>query len=144
MSALALAGLVLASLVGPAWPFRATVVVLGAANGVFSIAAIGSMMRLASTGTDSREGMRMGLWGAAQAVAFGIGGMVGTGASDLAHVVFGSAGAAYATVFAFEGGLFLAAAWLAAGIDAPDRSKDNGPRLAQGPHPIRLGEAVGA
>jgi BCD family chlorophyll transporter-like MFS transporter len=117
---------------------------LGVANGVFSIAAIGSMMRLASAGPDSREGMRMGLWGAAQAVAFGVGGMVGTGASDLAHVVFGSAGAAYATVFAFEAGLFVAAAWLAAGIDGAERSKEGGPRLAAASHPTRLGEAVGA
>ena len=30
-----------------------------------------------------REGVRMGLWGAAQAVAFGLGGILGTAASDL-------------------------------------------------------------
>ena len=116
LSACALGGLVAASLVGPAWPFRATVLLLGAANGVFSIAAIGSMMRLAGHGAEDREGTRMGLWGAAQAVAFGLGGLVGTGASDLARWLLGAPEWSYASVFAFEALLFVAAAWLAAGI----------------------------
>jgi MFS transporter, BCD family, chlorophyll transporter len=113
-SALALLGLVAAGFIGPAWPFKATVFTLGVANGAFSIAAIATMMRLAGEGRASREGVRMGLWGAAQAVAFGLGGLVGTGASDLARWLIGSPGAAYATVFAFEALLFVAAAVLAA------------------------------
>ena len=120
-SALALAGLVMASMVGPAWPLAATVFLLGAANGAFSIAAIGSMMRLASQGRERREGTRMGLWGAAQAVAFGLGGLLGTGASDLARWLLGSPAAAYGSVFAFEALLFVVAAVLALRIDA---SKD--------------------
>lgn len=112
-SALALAGLVMAGLSNGAWPFRATVFLMGVSNGAFSIAAIGSMMSLASQGRDSREGVRMGLWGAAQAVAFGMGGLVGTGASDLAHWWFGAPGVAYSAVFAFEAVLFVLAAWLA-------------------------------
>ena len=112
-SALALLGLVVAGLGNGAWPFKATVFVMGVANGAFSIAAIGSMMSLASQGRASREGVRMGLWGAAQAVAFGLGGLVGTGASDLARWWFGSPGVAYAAVFAFEAALFVLAAWLA-------------------------------
>ena len=116
LSACALVGLVAASLVGPGWPFRATVLLLGAANGLFSIAAIGSMMRLASHGREAREGMRMGLWGAAQAVAFGCGGLVGTGASDLARWLLGAPELSYAAVFAFEAVLFVVAAWLAAGV----------------------------
>jgi BCD family chlorophyll transporter-like MFS transporter len=112
-SALALAGLVASAWVGPAWPFRATVFVLGAANGVFSIAAIGSMMRLAGQGRERREGVRMGLWGAAQAVAFGLGGIVGTGASDLARWLLETPALAYAAVFALEAVLFLVAARLA-------------------------------
>lgn len=114
LSALMLAGLVAAAFVGPAWPFKATVVALGAANGAFSIAAIASMMRLASEGRHAREGVRMGLWGAAQAVAFGLGGLVGTGASDLARWLIGSPAPAYAAVFGFEALLFVAAAVLAA------------------------------
>lgn len=95
-------------------PFKATVFVLGAANGAFSIAAIASMMRLAGEGGGRRAGVRMGLWGAAQAVAFGLGGLVGTGASDLARWWLGSPGPAYGLVFALEGGLFVLSALLAA------------------------------
>ncbi len=42
----------------------------------------------------------MGLWGAAQALAFGLGGLLGTGASDLARAAFGGPALAYAAVFA--------------------------------------------
>ncbi len=73
-SAAALGALALAATVGPAWPLRPTVFVLGLANGVFAVAAIGSMMGLAGGGGPGREGVRMGVWGAAQALAFGIGG----------------------------------------------------------------------
>lgn len=118
-SALALLGLVAAGLAGPGWPLQATVFAMGVANGAFSIGAIGSMMRLAGQGRQSREGIRMGLWGAAQAVAFGIGGMVGTGASDLAHWLMRDTGSAYATVFGLEAALFFMSAWLALRIQAP-------------------------
>ena len=117
MSALMLMGLVAAAFVGPAWPFKATVFALGAANGAFSIAAIASMMRLASEGRHAREGVRMGLWGAAQAVAFGMGGLVGTGASDLARWLIGTPSTAYAAVFALEATLFVMAAVLAARLN---------------------------
>jgi BCD family chlorophyll transporter-like MFS transporter len=118
-SALALAGLVAAGIVGPAWPLAATVFLLGAANGAFSIAAIGSMMALVAQGRERREGVRMGLWGAAQAIAFGCGGVVGAGASDLARWLIGSPAAAYAIVFALEALLFVWAARLALGIREP-------------------------
>ncbi|OYY62840.1 MAG: MFS transporter [Burkholderiales bacterium 28-67-8] len=121
-SALALSGLVMAGLLAGAWPLAATVFLMGAANGAFSIAAIGSMMSLAGQGQTSREGIRMGLWGAAQAVAFGLGGIVGTGASDLARWLIGATGPAYAAVFAFEAVLFLVAAWLACSIGAARQS----------------------
>ncbi len=113
VSALALLGLAMAGLSPGAWPLKATVFLMGAANGAFSIAAIGSMMSLAGQGRESREGVRMGLWGAAQAVAFGLGGLVGTGASDLARWLIGTPGMAYSAVFAFEAVLFVLAAWLA-------------------------------
>jgi BCD family chlorophyll transporter-like MFS transporter len=116
VSAVMLLGLVAAGFIGPAWPFRATVFGLGVANGAFSIAAIASMMRLANEGRHAREGVRMGLWGAAQAIAFGLGGLVGTAASDLARWLIGSPGAAYAAVFAFEALLFVLSALLAARI----------------------------
>lgn len=121
-SAVALLGLVAAGLSDGAWPFKATVFMLGAANGAFSIAAIGSMMALAGQGRESREGVRMGLWGAAQAVAFGLGGLVGTGASDLARWWLGQPGLAYSAVFAFEAALFVLAAWLALRASSPTSS----------------------
>ncbi len=112
-SAAALAGLALAGHVGAPWPLKANVFLMGAANGAFSIAAIGQMMRLATEGRASREGVRMGLWGAAQAIAFGFGGLAGTAASDLAHWLIASNGAAYGSVFAAEALLFVASAALA-------------------------------
>ena len=85
-SGLAMAGLVLAGMRGMPWPLKQNVFVLGLANGVFSIAAISAMMTLASQGQGSREGTRMGLWGAAQAIAFGLGGFAGTILVDLAEI----------------------------------------------------------
>ena len=76
-SAIALLGLAAAALVGPPWPLRETVFMLGVTNGAYAVAAIGSMMALVSAGGEKREGVRMGLWGAAQAFAFGIGGFLG-------------------------------------------------------------------
>jgi BCD family chlorophyll transporter-like MFS transporter len=114
LSALALLGLVAAGVVGPAWPFRSNVFLLGVANGAFSIAAIAAMMKLANESNTSRPGVRMGLWGAAQALAFGFGGLAGTVASDLARLVIGSPALAYAAVFAVEALLFVAAAALVA------------------------------
>lgn len=120
VSALAMAALSASGLVGPAWPFQPTVFVLGMANGAFSIAAIASMMQLATDGPAQREGVRMGLWGAAQGVAFGLGGVIGTGACDLARWLFVADGMAYASVFAFEALMFLLAARIAWGR-APQR-----------------------
>ena len=115
-SALALLGLVLAGLWAPHWPLRANVFLLGLANGAFSIAAIGSMMALASAGRSGREGTRMGLWGAAQAIGFAIGGLFGAAASDVARWLLGAVAPAYASVFLLEALMFGAAAALAARI----------------------------
>jgi len=116
-SAIALFGLVAGGVIGAGWPLAPTVFLLGAANGAFSIAAIGSMMRLAGEGHAQREGVRMGLWGASQAIAFGFGGLAGAAASDLARVFIADTGLAYATVFFAEALLFIAAAVLASRID---------------------------
>ncbi|QDM15669.1 BCD family MFS transporter [Tardiphaga sp. vice278] len=112
-SALALAALAAASMVGPSWPLRETVFLLGLTNGVYAVAAIGSMLALVSRQGEKREGVRMGLWGAAQAFAFGIGGFLGTLASDAAHAVLKAPAVAYASVFAVEAGLFVVAAGMA-------------------------------
>ncbi len=115
-SAVAILLLAASGPLGLAWPLREGVLLLGAANGAFAVSAIGSMMGLASNGRASREGTRMGLWGAAQALAFGAGDLAGTAASDLARHVFGSPATAYAAVFGMEAVLFLAAAALAMGV----------------------------
>ena len=115
-SALATLGLVSSALsaVSPeVLPLKANVVFLGVANGAFSIAAIATMMRLAGEGSAGREGTRMGLWGAAQAAAFGLGGLLGTAASDLAHALLGEQRAAYAAVFALQGLMFAVSAVVA-------------------------------
>jgi BCD family chlorophyll transporter-like MFS transporter len=108
-------GLVLAGISGGHWPLRGNVFLLGIANGVFSIAAIGSMMTLASQGRAAREGTKMGLWGAAQAIAFGAGGFLGTVVVELARPWLAPAHA-YATVFALEALGFFAAQGIAATI----------------------------
>jgi BCD family chlorophyll transporter-like MFS transporter len=129
-SGLALLGLAAAGYVGPAWPLRISVFVLGAANGAFSVAAIGSMMALVGAGRASREGVRMGLWGAAQAIAFAAGGLVGTAAVDLMRVALDSPLAAYSSAFALEALAFLWAAWLAARVGAVESREHFGPLVS--------------
>lgn len=97
-------------------PIRPLVLLLGLCNGAFAVSAIGMMMGLAGTGPVESRGTRMGLWGAAQAIAFGFGGLVGTVAVDLVAALTGGQILAYQTVFAAEGILFVAAALLAAGV----------------------------
>jgi BCD family chlorophyll transporter-like MFS transporter len=125
-SAASLVAVACAGFVGPAWPLQPSVFFLGAANGAFAVSAIGSMMGLAGDGKGDREGLRMGLWGAAQAVAFALGGLVATIASDLSRYLLGSPAAAYAVVFAGEAILFLAAAKLAVGVFATQAAPGKG------------------
>ena len=98
------------------------VVALGFFNGMFAVAAIGAMMALAGEGRGRREGTRMGLWGGAQALAAGFGGLLGAGLADsLRHGVAGDA-QAFGTVFLIEAALFVAAAMMAARILSPATS----------------------
>ncbi|MGG7643467.1 BCD family MFS transporter [Rhodovulum sp. YNF3179] len=108
LGAIALLGkTALASMLMPA------VVALGFFNGMFAVAAIGSMMALAGQGRDAREGMRMGLWGAAQAIAAGFGGLLGAAAVDVMRLALASDAAAFGTVFLAEAALFVVAALMA-------------------------------
>jgi MFS transporter, BCD family, chlorophyll transporter len=124
-SAVALLCLAAAAVVGPSWPLRETVFMLGVTNGAYAVAAIGSMMALVGAGGEKREGVRMGLWGAAQAFAFGIGEFLGTLASDVARYLLASPALSYAVVFASEAGLFVVAAamavWVHRAPACPDR-----------------------
>ncbi|WP_010162324.1 BCD family MFS transporter [Sphingomonas sp. PAMC 26617] len=116
-SAVALAGLALAALVGPGWPVLANIFALGFANGIFAVSAIGAMMALAGGGTGAAPGadagLRMGVWGAAQAIAFGLGGLGGAVAVDGMRGATGSVPESFMLVFALEALLFLCAAALA-------------------------------
>ncbi|MEM8787831.1 MAG: BCD family MFS transporter [Pseudomonadota bacterium] len=107
----------------PAWPLTLNVALLGFFNGAFAVAAIGAMMSLAAEGgpdgDGGQEGLRMGVFGAAQAIAFGLGSLSGTIAVDLARRVFASDATAYGSVFAAEGVLFLISALMALRIAAP-------------------------
>ena len=93
-------------------PLVPAVIGLGFANGVFAVAAIGAMMQLAGEGRARREGTRMGLWGAAQALAAGFGGLLGAALADLLRLVVDDV-SAFGAVFLIEAGLFVAAAALA-------------------------------
>jgi BCD family chlorophyll transporter-like MFS transporter len=112
-SALALAGLVLAARTGPGWPLAANIAALGVANGVFAVAAIGAMMGLAGADGGNREGMRMGVWGAAQAAAFALGGLMGAVGLDLGRALIGSVPRTFMIVFAVQALMFVVAASLA-------------------------------
>jgi BCD family chlorophyll transporter-like MFS transporter len=120
-SSLALVGL---AIIGPLGiqlllPF---VVALGFCNGVFAVAAIGAMMALAGKGRPGREGTRMGVWGAAQAVASGIGGLLGAAAVDLMRLAL-PVDLAFATVFSLQAFAFLLAAGMAYRVIDPSRDR---------------------
>ena len=110
-SAAALMLIAALSEIGPALLVPA-VVALGLFNGMFAVAAIGSMMALAGQGRTGREGTRMGLWGASQALAAGLGGLSGAAAVDLLRFVLPDGGA-FAAVFVAEAMLFVVAGMLA-------------------------------
>ena len=103
----------LVALATAAVPLNPAVLALGFFNGMFAVAAIGSMMALAGAGRSGRIGTRMGLWGAAQAMAAGFGGLAGAALADVLRLWL-TDGQAFGAVFVIEAGLFLAAAALAA------------------------------
>ena len=119
-SAATLVVLAAASVSGPPWPLNSSVFALGFANGAFAVGAIGSMMAMAGRGREAREGTRMGLWGAAQAIAFGLGGFMGTAVVDLSRLLVGSPVLAFATVFTMQALLFVSAAILGLRIGRDD------------------------
>ncbi|WP_420380989.1 BCD family MFS transporter [Novosphingobium sp.] len=111
-SALALVGLAFAARIGLGWPLALNVALLGFANGVFAVATIGEMMALASV-DGGRVGMRMGVWGAGQAIAFALGGLTGAVGIDAGRALIGSTPETFMIVFGAEALLFLVAASLA-------------------------------
>lgn len=102
-----------------AFPLKSAVFALGLSNGVFAVAAIGSMMDLVGRGASKREGTRMGLWGAAQAIAFGLAGIGATLAVDVSGLFLSDLADVYAIVFFIQAILFFYAARLASGVYQP-------------------------
>lgn len=117
-SACALAGLTMAARFGPGWPLAANIAALGFFNGAFAVSAIGSMMGLAGAGKRTREGVRMGVWGTAQAIAFRLGGLSGALGVDIVRSLTGHAAEAFQLIFAVEAALFLLSAVLAMRVAA--------------------------
>lgn len=105
LSALGLLGL------GAGLALVPSTVVLGLGNGLFVVGAVGSMMQLAAEHARA-TGTRMGVFGAAQAIAAGLAGLLATGMLDLSRLILPDA-AAYGAVFTLEAALFLAAAFVA-------------------------------
>lgn len=114
-SAAALCIITLLGPLGPSAPLTPAVLGLGFFNGMFAVAAIGSMMALAGEGREQREGTRMGLWGAAQAIAAGFGGLLGAGLVDVLRLSMPDS-QAFGSVFLLEATIFIAAALMAAKI----------------------------
>jgi len=98
---------------------------LGFSNGVFAVAAIGCMMQLAGHGRNKREGTRMGLWGASQAIAAGFGGLIGTGLLDLSRIIISQDNLSFAIVFFLESILFIIAALISLNIKKFENEKFN-------------------
>lgn len=92
---------------------------LGFFNGMFAVAAIGSMFS-AAAGQTSREGIRMGLFGASQAIAFAAGGFLGTVIVDILKFLTHSNSISYGTVFGLEAALFIYSALLALRLGGRD------------------------
>ncbi|WP_110553642.1 PucC family protein [Pseudaestuariivita atlantica] len=117
----AVAGCVISAMgliaLGAGLPLMPATVTLGLGNGLFVVGAIGSMMRLAAARAGA-TGTRMGVFGAAQAVAAGLAGLIATGTLDLARLAMPDA-SAYALVFGIEAILFLWAAIVALRLLSP-------------------------
>ncbi|WP_417728164.1 BCD family MFS transporter [Roseovarius sp.] len=129
-SASALAGIALLGATGAAAAFVPIVIALGFFNGMFAVGAIGAMMALAGQGRATREGTRMGLWGAAQAIAAGGGGLLGATAVDMMRSLSQTDATAFGTVFVFEAGLFVLSALMA--LRVINHGRDRGALLVRG------------
>ncbi len=104
--------------------FRVIVAMLGMSNGVFAIGAIGSMMSLTGDRTDGRAGLRLGVFGAAQAIAYAVGTMSGAAGVDVARAAMSSPIRGYLIVFSVQAVLFVASAYFALRSASSERAHD--------------------
>ncbi len=82
------------------------------------------MMSMTGDSTDGRAGLRLGVFGAAQALAYALGTMSGATGVDVARGLLASAVDGYLVVFAAEAVLFTASAWLAMRSASRERATD--------------------
>lgn len=129
-SAAALLAIAVSPVFGNLLVLKASLFALGLANGTFAIGAIGSMMSLSAGADRSQTGVRMGVFGASQAIAMAAGGMLGAGASDVMRAVFDSDRLGYGSVFAMEAALFIGAAVLASAARQAGRATSSESLLA--------------
>lgn len=123
-SALTYVALTLTPAFGDPQYFRIIVALLGLSNGVFAIGAIGSMMALTGDRTDGRAGLRLGVFGAAQAIAYATGTMAGAAGVDIARSLMSSPIRGYLVVFGVQAVLFAASALLALRSASSERAND--------------------
>ncbi len=123
-SAVTYVALTVSPAIGDPGYFRVTVALLGLANGVFAIGAIGSMMSLTGDRTDGRAGLRLGVFGAAQAIAYATGTMTGAAGVDVARSLMSSPVQGYLVVFSVQAVLFAASAVLALRSASSERAND--------------------
>lgn len=121
-SALAYLALLASPALGDVRLFRLIVPMLGFANGVFAIGAIGSMMALTGDRADGQAGLRLGVFGAAQALAYAVGTLAGAAGVDLARRALQSPLRGYLLVFGAEAVLFAVAAVMAMRSASRDRA----------------------
>ena len=122
-SGAALLAVAASPMIGSLTVLKGSLFALGIGNGAFAIGAIGSMMSLSAVADRSQTGVRMGVFGAAQAVAMAAGGMLGAGASDVLRGVFDSDRIGYGSVFVVEAALFAGASILASAARQTGRAE---------------------
>ena len=92
---------------------NSVVFLFGISNGVFTAGILGTMLHLASRGSDGNNtGTRMGIWGAAQAYATMIAVFFSTVLVDILGLMMNSLPSVYGIVFLTAASFFIAAAFL--------------------------------
>ena len=98
----------------------------GISNGIFTAGVLGTMLHLASRGSgDSKEGTRMGIWGAAQAYATMIAVFFSTVLVDILGLIMTSIPSVYGIVFLTAACFFIASAYLGSLIIKSDELNPN-------------------
>ena len=102
------------------------VFLFGISNGVFTAGILGTMLHLASRGSDDNNtGTRMGIWGAAQAYATMIAVFFSTVLVDILGLMMNSLPSVYGIVFLTAASFFIAAAFLGSLILKKDELNQN-------------------